>query len=161
MAHYAPCLKCKFKTNCDHRNKIQSAIAGLSVTSIKFKCAGRETVFQPGDRVEVKITISPAEVDWPPESTSFNGTIIREAKGTRYIVRIDDGESIDGEHTSPDDLNGNGYAKLAASKITSIDERRLTVCPICDGVKENGLECGWHEHGISHPGCIAPTKEAV
>lgn len=160
MTYYYPCKNCQtVNINCSHLKKIKAAVAGLSLTSIKFKCSARIPMFSTGDRVKVLLTITSPESDEGFEKVEFRATIIDEcSKNAWYFIKIDNGPSMDDDdHIVPDCLYGNGYATAPLSRLDKICEPRATVCAICSGTSISGyISCyGVGELEISLPdGCI-------
>ena len=141
---YHPCKGCAVDVKtCKRRDEIHSAIKGLSVTSVKFKCTERSPYFKTGERVWVTLPF------WEPVGTDgdsechlayFHGTVIYERnKLGSYKVKIDEGMDInDAGYVVPECLKSKtGYIAVLSKYMKSIDEPSLKVCKYCEGVDEN------------------------
>ena len=128
------------RDKCDRLAEIKTALKGLSVTSVKFKCAKRRPKFVVGNRVLV--TLPFYEVYGPQGETDthlidFKGTVICERKTLgNYKVKIDDGpDADDGNYISPEDLKTEtGYVAVKGVHIAPLNERNREVCPECQAV---------------------------
>lgn len=148
MAAYITCFGCsENKDECARRAEIKEAIAGLSATSIKFKCDIRQPYFLTGQRVKVSLPAygnKSENYDDLYDVAEYHGTVIRERKKPgSFKVKLDDGLSVCGDYgPMPDASNsGTGYVAVIAKYITRIDEPCQKVCLDCEAVG------GGHEDG--------------
>lgn len=165
--YYHPCAGCKVdKDKCNRRSEIRSAIAGLSVTSIKFKCEDRVPLFRSGQRVTFFWTVYSVECDYyadDPDVTQFNGTIIRETKSPwKYAIRVDQ-DADDYDFAPKDVFKGGGFAvNVRTSDILAIDEPDRKFCPSClkyqgeDGLCQAFPGAGWDRYVPD--GCLEHDK---
>lgn len=142
MTAYTTCTGCaRDPKTCEFRQQIRTAILGLGVTSIRFKCPIREAAFPPGQRVIVGWPLDDRIDEYGHEKpVRFYATVLAELKPGRYRVKVDDGRDIDGAgYDAPDDLRSEGYANVSIHRLTRVeDEPRLTVCPSCEDIYEQG-----------------------
>ena len=109
---------------------MRSAISGLSVTSIKFKCEARQPRFTAGQRVRFGWTIYPDDEDSEVYETTFDGTVIREKRGNlRFIVRVDQtGKYYDFE---PKYVFKSDVISVRPDHMAALNEPRILFCPEC------------------------------
>lgn len=181
MTYYHSCKGCSFSpVECDEREKIRSAIKGLHITSLKFKCANRLPFFLPGDRVSLKWRIfeegdydSYGEAAVDETTAYFYATVLSEFSGTRYIVRIDSGPcySIEGNWDRVDAESvftraSKLIVKAKTRDMSHTDQPRIAVCQICGALQGEKTRC----HGQGKPGswdaywpteCILPVGDRV
>ncbi len=119
--YYKTCQGCAIdKEGCSRRKGIKDAVKGLDVTSINFKCRTRKPVFYRGQRVEVSWIINDGYEDF---HIDFGATIISESSPGHFHIRVDDGPSRSDEGFScPQDLSGNGHAKVSMHNLRPLDE---------------------------------------
>lgn len=166
MAYYHPCIGCAVnKATCSRRQALRGAIAGHSVTSIRFRCPERQPFFTPGERVIFSTWCDgqTGELYDEPEPFEFQATVLKESRNGVYVIKIDVGLSVCGEAEAPGCLhNKDGYAKAPASRLRQLpDDPRKTVCPVCLGIegyahldKRCELDPGWHKPR----GCLRLTE---
>ena len=89
---YSTCTNCAVdKGTCARRAEIRAAIKGTGITSAKFRCDDRQSIFNPGQRVAVTWPVGADYDDTNYES--WPATIIAEV-GTRFLISVDD---VDGD----------------------------------------------------------------
>ncbi len=153
MAYYKPCRNCAAdKADCLRRAEIAKAIAGLSVTVVNFRCTDRQPLFHSGHRIAFTWTL------WEPSGgyeedhglgLVYRGTVIEE-HGLRFIVRVDDGPSADGEKIEARDTfkSDNLVIKVKPSDMRALDEPDRQLCPACSAYPDEMSRCqGWEEPG--------------
>ena len=136
MSYFYPCKNCALeKSDCAKRTSMRSALKGLGITSVKFKCPERRQLFRAGQRVEFAWNVySEGETHCGDEvcTTQFNATVIDETRnGLRYTVRVDpDNEYYDFD---PKDVfkNQSLIINVKPCDMTAIDEPDRTFCPSC------------------------------
>lgn len=139
---YRTCIGCvKASSPCEHRNFLREKLAGLSITSVKFKCGIRQPPFEPGDPVSVTLYVG-ERPEWGEEfyEATWHAVIIR-VNGSKAVAYIEP-EALDesGEYNF-ESKTGAGYVKRPISAFTKRDAPRHVVCPTCSGVDRH-LE-GW------------------
>jgi hypothetical protein len=151
MTKYHKCTGCIVdRESCERRAAIQSAVAGLGVSFVKFACPDRLAAFATGQRVSVWLPIYDYNAGMYETSETyesvFPGTIVKEAKNLgRYIVRLDNGENGDGYKVPADLKTVTGFVKVAEKFISLTGEPDREVCATCGevgGVHADGWSCG-------------------
>jgi hypothetical protein len=126
MANYNTCIGCTIdKTKCTKRAEIKGAIAGLSVTTIRFKCEERVSLFQPGDRVTTRWFHYNSYED--VDEYEFDGTVIQETYDRKFIVKIDAGQKCIDYFR-----NDNLIVKVKRTYIQKLDEPSIIICKDCE-----------------------------
>ena len=128
MAHFATCIGCKLKPECQKLTGLKKTLAGHGITSIKHTCKARVPEFDPGDPVYID-TIS--SCDSYGTKGRFPGIIIRDLPGKPQVLAfIAPGtEEVDGgDEFEP--KNG-GFVKVPRSRVTSAEGPRVSV-EMCD-----------------------------
>lgn len=138
MTSYITCINCAAdKNGCARRAAVRTAIKGAGVTSVKFRCADRQSMFRPGQRVGITWTVGGDgyELDetWP-------ATVIAET-GTRFLVHIDDVESDEGTPARDFINNERLFVKVSPSRLRPLDEPDRTVCKWCQRAPVPGQKC--------------------
>jgi len=141
MAYYRTCFNCLDRhTKCETREQIKRSLAGLSVTSIAFRCPDRKPVFTPGERAQVTWHVYPE--DWAYEDgaspESWPATVVQEV-GTKFVIKVDDVESDCGTPARDYVKNQNLYCKVSASKLTRLDEPFREFCAKCGEIGGDGF----------------------
>lgn len=163
--YYTNCRGCTVNTStCAHRAKIRESLAGLGLTSIKFKCPDRKPQFSRGNRVLVTWTLvgrpyqTSEGYDYANEVVSFKATVIEEKKPGRFLIRVDDGASHDcgDDFVAPDCLSGNGFASVGFQKLQSLNEFNKRVCDLCNS--PNMADCWNSSVGLSRD-CMKKNVE--
>jgi len=141
MTTYRTCWNCAAdRSQCRTRARIRSAISGLHVTSVAFKCAERLPKFYPGERVSVTWKVIPD--DWTHEDgfsfESWPATVSSEVDG-KFVIRVDD---VPSDHDTPAReyiRSANLYCKVSASKLSKLDEPDVPVCARCREIGGTGF----------------------
>ncbi len=153
MAYYKPCKNCAAdKATCPRRAEVAKAIAGLSVTVINFRCGDRQPLFHAGQRVRFNWT-SWEHCEEIAEDFGlrlvYHGTVLEE-HGLRFIVRVDDEPSADGEKIAARDTfkSDNLVIKVKPSDMCALNEPDRQLCPVCSAYPDETSRCqGWEESG--------------
>lgn len=170
MAYYKPCKNCAIdKAACARRSEIASAVSGLYVTVVNFRCAYRKPLYRTGQRVEFNWT------SWENDGEggegdglglTYHGTVIEEC-GLRFIVRVDDAPSADAAKiTARDTFKAeNLVIKVKPSDMRAIGEPDKALCPACSAYEGEKARCqGWggDDFGSYWPnGCLQRPAPAV
>ena len=136
MTYYHPCKGCAIDpAGCDKRKNIKTALAGLSITSLKFKCAERKPLFYPGQRVSFSWAVcigQDHEGEGRYRKMRFNGTVICESsRPTKFTVRVD--QDGDGYTEEPKNVfrNGGDVVNVRAADLVLLGKPDCTFCPSC------------------------------
>jgi len=129
---YAPCFNCAAdKSTCPRREGVRKGIAGLGVTSVKFKCTTRVPRFHVGQRVEFDWRYFDEDGRGDGYTATFNGTVMREKTGNkRFSIRVDqDGEYYD---LKPADIfKSPEFISVRPDDMRALDEPNRPLCPNC------------------------------
>jgi hypothetical protein len=162
MGRYRTCVGCAFEgVACGERDKLRDAIAGLSVTSVKWKCEWRRPKFAPGDPVFVSIVTHWGRDDDGvdhAELATFPGVYIDQAKApSKAIVFIAPGTpSVQGETAFTPVRDGNGFCRLSQSYLTRREGVPDHVCDVCS----NPVTLLGHADHCRHwPGPVLPGDD--
>ena len=141
MAHFATCIGCKLKPECQKLTGLKKTLAGHGITSIKHTCKARVPEFDPGDPVYID-TIS--SCDSYGTKGRFPGIIIRDLPGKPQVLAfIAPGtEEVDGgDEFEP--KNG-GFVKVPRSRVTSAEGPRVHIeeCQHCHSYPSLTGKCG-------------------
>lgn len=157
MTYLRTCHNCRFaREDCATRASLRESIAGLGITSAKFKCANRAPTYRTGQRVSVSWPV-PSEdgyaYEYDPES--WPATIIGES-GPRFKIVVDDVASDLGTPAKDYLKNQTLYARVSAGKLKPLDEPSRLVCPACEAVPAIGGEISgcWGEPGYRPQRCL-------
>lgn len=152
--NYVTCIGCMTdRSLCERRKDIKNGLAGLNITSVRFKCDARKPKFAMGDRAIVCWNYY--EDEYPDEMT-FKVTILKESKPGRFQIKVDDGPSMcDDEYVAPDCLTGNGFATASHTILTPLDEPTLDICKACDSPV--GINC-YSEPSYPVDGCLEDKR---
>lgn len=151
MTYYRTCKNCRFeKSGCQKREEMRTAIKGLGITSIKFRCPDRRAIFDEGQRVKLTWRVFASGDDYDEETIhEFLATVMFEvAGGLRYIVRVDPGVSLDGDcDVSAAFKNKNLIIKARPDSMTAIDEPVRDFCRACFAYPDESRCHGWGRPG--------------
>lgn len=162
MTSYTTCINCAAdKQTCERRNAVRAAIKGAHITSVKFRCTDRQSMFRTGQRVAVTWTVggdNEYELDetWP-------GTVLRES-GTRFLISIDDVPSDEGTPARSYIKNERLFVKVSPSRLRALDEPDRRICTFCDRAPVDGDACQDRDRDIwsfnsSYPlGCLVKER---
>jgi hypothetical protein len=155
VTSYSTCINCATdKVACGRRNEVRAAIKGTGITSVKFRCADRKSMFHAGQRVAVTWTVGGDgyELDetWP-------ATVIRES-GNRFVLSVDDVDSDEGTPARGYIRNEQLFVKVSPHRLQKLDEPDRKICEFCQLTPGFGDICKnkdelWGGDG-SPPDCI-------
>ena len=137
MTYYFPCRNCATdKTACKRRLEVKSALSGLNVTSIKFKCEDRKPMFGAGQRVSFAWKVYQDDCEGVQYGevyeTEFVGTVISEAnRGLRFIIRVDAVNEYYDFIPSEVFKNDNLIIKVKPVDMVALDEPNRSFCLGC------------------------------
>lgn len=147
-------------------------MAGLNITSVKFKCTDRTPMFTAGQRVSFawRIHNDTSEGDYGGQysevyNAEFFGTVISEVNnGLRFIVRVDEKSIYYDFNPSEVFRNKNLIIKVKPECMKTIDEPTRSFCPACLAYdpedakgKCHGYDVGGLDRYIPY-GCLRFTK---
>ena len=92
-----PCMKCRWKDNCDRRDSLRAYLKGTGLTTASFKCERRWKGLQPGARVVVttidEVGYDNGSYEEPPQpihrEVEVAGTVMHRA-GLKVRVWLDE-----------------------------------------------------------------------
>lgn len=130
---YRSCQGCAFaKAQCEHRDKLRSSLAGLGITSVKWKCGARKPLFTTGDAVWAftvsSMTNADRYDDGEPYRDTYPGFIV-DMLGTRALVYIAPGAP--GEDYPDIKFEGDGFCKLPLARLKPRAADHEDICPAC------------------------------
>lgn len=163
MTSYTTCINCAAdKANCTRRAEVRASIKGAHITSVKFRCAERKSMFRRGQRVSVSWTVAGDcyELDetWP-------ATVITES-GTRFLLSVDDVASDKGTPARDYIKNDRLFVKVSSSRLTALDEPDREICKFCERAPIAGDACQdrdayiWSFNGGYPQGCLLSPESA-
>lgn len=163
MAAYRTCLNCAHAPNeCATRDRIKQAIAGLSVTYLKFRCPDRAPIYRVGERVSVTwpVCVEAGYCDHPGDWNleTWPATVIKEI-GSKFLICVDD---VDSDLETPARSyiqNENLYCKVSASRLARLDEPKRAVCGLCGLVEGAGFDACWQIGTVRDRRCLAEIQE--
>lgn len=166
MAYYRPCKNCAVdNSTCPRRAALVGAISGQHVTSINFVCRDRQSMFRTGQRVSLRWVHWELNDYGDSDSLDlvFHGTVLIE-KGTKFIVRVDDGPAVGGEvlKEAKDVFNSDRLViKIRPADMSALDEQDRSICTECTSyLGESGRCNGYGKPGAWDAywprGCIMP-----
>lgn len=118
------CTGCKFSGDCEHARYLRGALKGHGLRSVKFACARRENLFQPGQAAILTTYISTGDDMDNYMPVSYPGVVIEQIGG-KVLGFIRPGE-IDSTRCYPFEPRGNGYVKMPLARVRA-DESRAAV----------------------------------
>lgn len=132
---YMTCIGCKLAdTDCPFRRKLRDKIAGLGVTSIRWKCDGRVPAFKPGDAVWAR-TYSSDPDGYEDREDHFPGHVV-DTMQKRVLVFIPDG-SVGSDGVSFV-ARKNGFCLLPYGRVTERDAPAEKICQHCQQPESAG-----------------------
>lgn len=163
MTCFRTCHTCaKPNATCPTRGALQTAIAGLHITSVKHRCPDYAPAFLPGEPVKVETFAWYHRDDDPPPKLNFPGHFIQlvGAKALVFVKRgaIDlNGEDIEFEP------NGRGYLKVPLSRVAVRDGEAINVeaCRQCAAILDVGDPCGRDPNYTPTQCCLKAQREAA
>lgn len=134
---YRTCTGCTHGHGfCAEREKVREQVAGLGVSSIKWKCAWRRPAFRPGDLVWAT-TVSEWQTsgdDGEPVINDYAATAIQNF-GSKLLVFIKPGsfelDLEDGDYAFTPRNGGAGFCKVTLTRIRRREGVRENVCHYC------------------------------
>lgn len=137
MGYFATCLNCAAdKSTCTRLAEIRKAIKGMSVTSVKFKCADRTPHFKRGQRVQFDWRYYDDDGSGEGYIATFYGTIMREKPGNkRFSIRVDPNHE-DYDLKPADILKSPEFTSVRPADIQRIDEPDRLMCALCSAYRE-------------------------
>ena len=132
MTAFRTCKNCiREAAPCERRDALKASLRGLSVTSVKHRCAGRQPLFSAGQRVSVTWPVGDFDEGYSDET--WGATVIKEV-GPRFLIKVDDANSDCDTPAKGYVKNPSLFAKTTAARLTALDEPIQAICPTCDRV---------------------------
>ena len=142
MTHYKTCTGCAVdRKTCKRLLTVKAAVAGLSITTVGFRCPERVDKNPIGSRVKALVRYS---LDGESYAEDFHGTVVGH-RGPRVLVEMD----ADAREVM---TNQNGFGKFSRSMVSPIpDTPLISVCTVCQSA--SGLGC-YGQSGHTPDGCL-------
>lgn len=141
---YRTCQGCLFEHEvCAAKEAVRKKLAGIGVTSLKWRCKVRRHRFEIGDPVWALTVESKSEYDDYGElyRDHFPAHVIRHC-GSKALVFIQPGakgrSGDDGEFQSE-----TGFCKLPISRLSKREGQRENVCKGCERPESMGHAKGY------------------
>lgn len=143
MTTYLTCRGCiSDKTKCEHRDAMRDRLKGLSVTSLKWKCAARAPRFVPGDPVWADTWNGETADNHGQWSMDYFPAVVIRMLGSKALVYIKTGvESRDLEYTFQP--QNNGFCKITLLRLSPRDAQRDPPCEHCELPASQGHQSGY------------------
>lgn len=122
---------------------MRASIAGLGITSIKWRCKSRRPAFAPGDPVWAETYAFYTESSDEGVRARFPATVINFG-GAKALVFIASGALSDGKDQYEFEAQSNGFCNLPLSRLTPRDGERDEVCRHCQRPASQG-------HAVDYP----------
>lgn len=154
MAYYAPCLNCAVpRDQCQRLKEVKEAIAGLSITSIKFRCRDRRARFYPGQRIEFDWQVyDEADAEYGGGEgcpVSFKGTVVREKTNRRrFVIRVDQDQQCD-EYRPSDVFKDSEFISVRPDDMRPVNEPDRSLCERCSAYLDDPDDCTSKCHDMS------------
>jgi hypothetical protein len=164
--YMATCAGCKFRDGCDHREFMRRKLRGTGITSVKFTCKLRETIFKPGQPVIFKTFVSADDDMGNALAVEYPGYCIEQI-GTKVIGFVKPGEHDIDDYTEFEPKNG-GFVKMPIARVRPDDGRPVVAierCEQCYSIPAVGAPCmrdpatQWL-HSSYGPPCLADKQAA-
>ncbi len=141
MTAYRTCVGCALQGKpCVTRAAMREKLAGLGVTSIKWKCKSRLARFLVGDPV-FAFTLGCVE-EGEAYMDHFPAVVV-EVKGANAIVFIESGAAGLEDVPFEPKGSGNGFCKIPLSRLREREGERETICPSCGWPARKGHQEGY------------------
>ncbi|WP_378952247.1 hypothetical protein [Mesorhizobium sp. ANAO-SY3R2] len=136
---YRTCVGCVHGTGyCHERERVREQVAGLGVTSLKWRCGWKRPQFRPGDPVWATTLFDIAAAsdydDEGPVQQEYPATVIQNF-GSKLLVFIKPGVFEygleDGDYPFSPKNSGTGFCKITLQRIRKRDGVRENVCHYC------------------------------
>jgi hypothetical protein len=160
--YMATCAGCKFRDDCDHRAFMRQKLRGAGITSVKFICKIRETIFKPGQPVIFRTFVSADDDLGNALSVEYRGYCIEQV-GTKVIGFIQPGEHDINDYAAFEPKSG-GFVKMPLMRVRTDDSRPAVVierCRFCDGIPTLGTPCGKDPAYTPSGVCLADRLAAL
>jgi hypothetical protein len=143
MTFYRTCTGCILdRKPCGPRSEVRKVLAGLGVTSIKWKCRHRMPKVRVGDPVWV-LTVDSKDGNYDEATQSeFPGYAVEE-KGAKMVVFIENGAQDRTGCYEFDAGTNRGFCKIPFSRIERREGRPITICRFCGWPDFKGHQEGY------------------
>ena len=141
MTVYRACTGCILQGQpCEARDAMRTALKGLNVTSVKWRCAARRTRVNRGDPVWVETVGDQSDADLRGE---FPAVAIKDV-GPKVLVFIEAGvRDRGGDVEFIPGAGARGFCKIPLSRITAREGGKYELCPHCDWPAYKGHQSGY------------------
>lgn len=144
---YRSCQGCAFaKARCEHRDTMRAALAGLDITSVRWRCKGRRPAFKIGEAVWALTVASISggcDDDGTPYRDHYPGFVV-DYRHTKVIVYIAPSASgRDYPKYKFEGSGGSGFCKLPLSRLSARHAEAEEICKACSQPASAGHALGW------------------
>ena len=156
MASLLKCRSCRHRSNCEIADRLQAAIKGLHITSMRHTCQKHELPYRPGQAVWAYLYAGAGDEDGPAPQGWFPGHFLGQSRRgeTRALVFIEPGvEDRDKQCGEFEPTRGEGVCKAIWKRIEARDAPDLPVCHRCGQLE--GMTC--QGSGYNCGNAICPT----
>jgi hypothetical protein len=156
------CNGCAYDGACDRQKEKRAALRGLGISSVKFICRDRASVFSPGQPV-IFTTFVSNEWDGDHETieVSYPGYCI-EQRGTKVFGFITPGVNDASGEGIPFDPKNHGFVKISMRRVKPDETRNavdLSACSWCGAYPSLG-QCFKDPHHTPAGAC-AKERSAI
>ena len=143
MATYRTCSGCLFgKGPCAEREILRRKVAGLGLTSIKWKCAWKRPAFRPGEPVSVRAMDRAEDYEDGTRVEVVEGYFVSETSATdKVVVYVDPAhfsETFDGS-----EMRSNGFMRLSRSYVSRREGVPASFCKECGNLSDKVGHGDW------------------
>jgi hypothetical protein len=150
------CTGCKLGGKCEHADFLRRDLKGYGIRSMKFACARREDIYQPGQPVFFTIFVPYDDDERKSTAAKFPGHVIKQNGGKVFGFIAPGTPDIYGGF--PFEARAGGYVKIPLARVTADEARpkgNVSVCRWCGNHPAVGAQCG-KDPNYTPPGmCIA------
>lgn len=172
MTYFHTCKTCRVgKADCDVRAKLEAAIAGLGIGSLKHRCAPYAPLYTPGAPVLVQTVAwmsrdGNGDDEGEPPKHWYPGHFIRFTKASvvAFIKPGTDPVDVTGAHSCPFETQRQGFVKVPLYRVRPSDWAApvsVEECTNCGAITALGQPCGRDVNYHSLPKCQAHRSAAM
>ena len=149
MAVYRTCTGCLFADGpCAERDKMRAKIAGMGITSLKWKCGWRRPKFSAGEPVHISMITYGDEYDGGSWCELVDGYFVSECTTSNKVLVFAIPESVASTFDGEVALRNNGYMRLSRSYVQRRQGVPASKCSSCGNLSSATGHSEWCKH---HP----------
>lgn len=157
MTAYRTCVGCLFgKGPCAERTKLRQSIAGLGLTSVKFRCAWKRPEYRPGEPISISMIDYHDSYDGGSHVAYVDGFFVADtiapSKALVFAIPASVEEAFDGEVK----LKNSGYMSLSRSYLEQRAGVPASFCKDCGNLGAISGHTEWCKH---HPDAEAYARQ--